>query len=288
MAFEEDVPLATLSTFRIGGPARYFCVVESIEAMQEAIGQCHRRGLDFLVVGKGSNCLFDDRGFDGLVIQNKIEFLEEPGDGLFRVGSGYSFGLLGVKTSRKGWTGLEFASGIPASVGGAIFMNAGASGGETGDCLASVEWVDGEGNLHKEGRGDLDFRYRWSPFHERRGAIVAAEFQLEPCDSARQKQLDIVAYRMTTQPYGEPSAGCVFRNPDGGHAGKLIEEAGLKGCSEGGAEVSDVHANFIINRGEASADDVIRLIDKVRKRVSEASGVDLESEVRVIPYRLGG
>ncbi len=147
MEFEENRPLSDLSTFGIGGLARYYVEVRAVEDMQEVIRSCHERHLQVLVLGKGSNSLFDDRGFDGVVIRNKIDFLREKDLGVFSVGAGMSFALLGIKTARAGWAGLEFAAGIPATVGGAVVMNAGANGGEVCDTLQSVEYVTPQGGL---------------------------------------------------------------------------------------------------------------------------------------------
>lgn len=276
-------PLKELSTFGIGGPAKYFIEISSIEDMQGLLAFCDKEGLDYLVIGKGSNCLFDDKGFDGLAILNKISFCRFEGHKV-HVGSGYSFSLLGVQTARKGLAGLEFASGIPATVGGAVYMNAGANGQETKDYLVEVAYVNERGELEILPKEKLHFSYRTSSFQSRKGAIVAATFQLMPCAEARKKQLTIIDYRTKTQPYGEKSAGCVFRNPMAGSAGALIEKSGLKGQGIGGAEVSEMHANFIINKEGAKASDVLELARHVQEKVKEHMGIELEMEIRCIPY----
>ncbi|MBI2743436.1 MAG: UDP-N-acetylmuramate dehydrogenase [Chlamydiales bacterium] len=277
--------LSELSTFGIGGPARFFSEARTIPEMQELLAYCSSHSLPFLIIGKGSNSLFDDRGYNGLVILNKIAFCEEKPEGLFYVGAGYSFSLLGVQTARNKWSGLEFASGIPASVGGAVYMNAGASGRETKESLVEVSYVTETGELQRLQKTDLEFGYRSSIFQKKRGAIVAASFQLTPSQDAREKQLGIVEYRTRTQPYGDPSAGCVFRNPSGGAAGALIEQCGLKGKEIGGARVSTLHANFIINAGGAKAQDVLELAKFVKETVHQKTGLDLEMEIRYIPYQ---
>ncbi|MCP5506699.1 MAG: UDP-N-acetylmuramate dehydrogenase [Chlamydiales bacterium] len=284
ISFQKNKPLCELSTIGVGGVARYFVEVHTIEEMRQALLLCRENEWKYLIIGKGSNCLFDDRGYQGAVILNKIDFIEELDDGRFHVGAGFNFSLLGARTARKGWAGLEFASGIPGSVGGAVFMNAGANGSETCDALESVDFLDELGRLETIPREQLRFAYRYSPFHERSGAIVGATFTLQHAQEARSRQIEIITYRKKTQPYGEKSAGCIFRNPDCGHAGALIEKSGLKGLRIGGAEVSDMHANFIVNTQGATAEDVKQLIDAVRREVKEKTGVDLESEVRVIPY----
>lgn len=281
--FLTDKPLKELSTFGIGGPAKYFIEISTVEDMQGLIAFCHREGLDYILIGKGSNCLFDDRGFDGVVVLNKISFCKINGLQV-HVGAGYSFSLLGVQTARKGLAGLEFASGIPATVGGAIYMNAGANKQETQDHLLEVSFVNEKGDLEILKKEDLHFSYRTSSFQNRKGAIVSALFQLTENQEARKKQLTIIDYRTKTQPYGEKSAGCVFRNPSEGSAGALIEKSGLKGFSLGGAEVSEMHANFIINKADAKTNDVLELAYHVQKHVKERSGIELEMEIRCIPY----
>jgi UDP-N-acetylmuramate dehydrogenase len=164
-------------------------------------------------------------------------------------------------------------------------MNAGANGAETCDALASVDFVDESGKLETLMRQDLAFSYRHSPFQHRGGAIVGATFALKASDDARKVQIEIVNKRKQTQPYGAKSAGCVFLNPSCGHAGALIDKCGLKGTNVGGAQVSDVHANFLINAGDATCADMEALIRLVKQKVVEQTGVELQSEVRRIPYR---
>jgi UDP-N-acetylmuramate dehydrogenase len=266
--FQQHKRLGPLTTFGIGGEARYFVEVRTIEEMQETLKICHCEQLPFFILGKGSNSLFDDRGFNGVVIANRIDFLEKKENGVFRMGAGYSFSLLGAQTARQGWEGLEFASGIPGSVGGAVYMNAGANGRETCNSLVSVEFVNEQGELAVLSRSQIEFSYRFSSFQKQKGAIVAATFALNYSPSAREKQLEIINYRKKTQPYKDKSAGCIFRNPSCGHAGALIDQSGLKGKSIGGAQVSTMHANFIINKNQAT------------------SGIELESEVRCVPYQI--
>ena len=283
--FQSDKSLKELSTFSIGGFARLFVQVFQVEEMQNVLSYCFKESLPFLILGKGSNCLFDDRGFDGLVIQNKISYLKME-KGLVDVGAGYSFSRLGLNTAKNNLTGLEFASGIPATVGGAVFMNAGASGEETANSLTEVSFVDEKGELFHFLKEDLEFSYRHSSFQKKKGAIVSAKFLLKECFKARDLQLSIVDYRTKTQPYSDPSIGCVFKNPRGNSAGALIEKTGLKGLTIGGAEVSFRHANFIVNRGEALASDVLALALKVQKEVELSTGIKLEMEIRCIPYQI--
>lgn len=278
MQLQQNRRLAEFSTFGIGGPIRYFVEVSTVEEMEAA----YRLPYPKLILGKGSNCLFSDRGFDGLAILNKIDFCEWREAEVF-VGSGYSFSLLGVQSARKGFSGLEFASGIPATVGGALFMNAGANGKETCGPLKSVLFFDTERRTLL--REALAFAYRASPFQNREGVILGATFALAPNAAARASQLQIIDYRMKTQPLKEKSAGCVFRNPPGHSAGALIDRCGLKGQGIGGAKVSEVHANFIINTGGAQAKEVRQLIQLVQERVFQQTGIHLEPEIRIFDER---
>ncbi|MDE3045218.1 MAG: UDP-N-acetylmuramate dehydrogenase [Verrucomicrobiota bacterium] len=274
--------LSEFSTFGIGGPIRYFLEVHDVADVQEAYRWAQSEKIPVLILGKGSNCLFSDQPYEGLVILNKIDFCEWEEKSVF-VGAGYSFSLLGVQTARRGLSGLEFASGIPASVGGAIFMNAGANGQETCECLQSVTYLLPSGEGREYTRAELSFGYRTSPFQTMEGCILAARFELKPCETARKSQLEIVDYRMKTQPYKEKSAGCIFRNPKPGiHAGVLIDRSGLKGLQVGGAKVSEMHANFIVNAGGAKASDVLELIRQVQNLVQQKTGHHLEPEIRVI------
>jgi UDP-N-acetylmuramate dehydrogenase len=282
--FQQNQSLAEFSTFGIGGIARFFTIVNTVKELQDTLFYCHQNKLPFHILGKGSNSLFDDEGFDGLVILNKIQFCEIKNTEV-HVGAGYSFSLLGIKTAKKKLTGLEFASGIPASVGGAIFMNAGANAAEVCDVLTEVTFIDEKGKQKVFARQELDFSYRFSCFQKMSGAIASARFHLTPLENARENQLEIIAYRTKTQPYGELSCGCIFRNPEGESAGALIERCGLKGKQMGGAQISSLHANFIINAKKASAKDVLALAKYVKKNVKEQTGIELEMELRTIPLK---
>lgn len=280
---QKNIPLKNHTTLQIGGLSQYFVEVRSFSEMKEAMDFSKQNSIPYFILGKGSNLLCTDSGYSGLVILNKIDFSHiNEEEGLFHIGAGYSFSLLGVQSARKGWSGLEFASGIPGSVGGAVFMNAGANGKETADSLYSVDFLDDEGNLHCFLKQDLLFSYRTSPFQKLKGAIISATFKLTKCEEARKAQIEIVNYRTKTQPYGDKSAGCIFQNPYPNHAGKLIEEVGLKGFSIGGAKISEKHANFIINSKEASSKDVLDLIKYIKEQVYIKKNIELKSEVRIL------
>jgi UDP-N-acetylmuramate dehydrogenase len=274
--------LSEFSTFGIGGPIRYFLEASSLDEMRFAFRWAQAQGISTLIVGKGSNSLFSDDPYPGLVILNKIDFCQFEGNEV-EVGSGFSFSLLGVQTARKGLSGLEFACGIPATVGGAVFMNAGANGKETSQSLISVQYLERSGDVKVLPIENLHFAYRSSPFHQMDGCIISARFRLYAKEEARKDQLAIIDYRMKTQPLKEKSIGCIFRNPVGRGAGALIDECGLKGISFGGAKVSELHANFIVNTGSAKASDVLALIAHIQAKVAEKTGLRLEPEIRVIP-----
>lgn len=280
---EKGKVLSSLCTFGIGGKARFYIKVCSISEMQKAIVFAKKENIPYWILGKGSNSLFDDRGFFGLIIHNAISFCEQKKD-CFHVGAGYSFALLGAQTARKGFSGLEFASGIPGSVGGAIFMNAGASGKESADHLESVTYIDTDGEISVIKKKALEFSYRTSSFQKMGGAIVSAIFCLKKGDRAKEVQKEMIKYRYATQPYGEKNAGCIFRNPRSGSAGALIENCNLKNSAVGDAKISSLHANFIINTGNAKATDVAGLIKKTQEEVKKQTGECLEAEIQVVPF----
>ena len=282
---QRERPLAEFSTFQIGGPARYFLEIESEEEAVEAMRYLSAQQLPYFVLGKGSNLLFDDRGFDGMILYNRILGCQLE-DGAVVAGSGYSFALLGSQTARAGWAGLEFAAGIPGSVGGAVFMNAGAMGSDVSQVLEWARVVSAEGKLTQLCNEQMGFSYRTSFLQSslQKGMVVGARFLLKPDKEASSRQRQMVLKRTSSQPYNLPSAGCIFRNTGRGAAGMWIEKAGLKGKRVGGAEVSDRHANFIVNQGGATAADVLQLMQEVQQRVEEISGEKLEREVLVVPY----
>lgn len=285
LSFATNRFLSEFSTFGIGGPIRYFSEVKKFEEMREGFLFAAKNKLPVLVLGKGSNSLFDDRGFPGVVLLNKIDFCEWSHSSVY-VGAGHSFSFLGVQSARKELSGLEFASGIPASVGGAIFMNAGANGKETCEHLRSVTFLHSNGDLQELRKEDLIFGYRSSSFQSMQGAILAATFDLIPeAQSSREKQLQIISHRMKTQPLKDKSIGCIFQNPSASvGAGFLIDRCGLKGFRVGEAKVSEIHANFIVNEQGATAKQVLDLIALIQEKVFLQTGVHLEPEIRFISY----
>lgn len=283
--FHRQIALKGYSTFAIGGCARWLALITSKEEMAEALVWCEKTKTPYLVIGRGSNLLFDDRGFDGAVLVNKIGGYSLKGS-LLTVGAGFSFARLGVITSRAHLAGLEFACGIPGTVGGAVAMNAGANGQQTADVLHSVDLLDERANLITVPRSQLSFAYRSSPFQcGFKGAVIGAAFHLTPCEKALQRQKELLIARRMQQPYHQPSAGCIFRNPSGESAGRLIELLGFKGSRCGGAEVSFMHANFIVNTGQATAKEVKELIDLIARKMAEEKKIELVTEIHIVPYQ---
>jgi len=284
-AFLRNERLKDYSTFDIGGPARFLVAVTSIQELEEALAFAKDENLPVLSIGKGSNCLFHDEGFYGLAVVNRLSFLQKKEECFFEAGAGFSFAQMGRLSAKEGFSGLEFAAGIPASLGGAIYMNAGASGQETKDVLREVTTINHEGKISKYNAKDLAFGYRFSSFQEKKEIICSALLQLSRSPLAYNTMKEKEEYRLKTQPYAEKSIGCFFRNPPGTSAGKLIEQAGLKGYAIGGAAVSELHANFIINSLEATAEQVRQLALVIVQKVLQHSGIRLESEVKIIdPY----
>jgi len=283
---QRSVPLSEWTSWKIGGPARWLVECRDVAQLRCALAFAQQERCPILALGRGSNILFSDEGFDGLVIVLRIEKLLHRQQ-WWTAGSGVSFPQLGVRAALAGYAGLEFAAGIPASVGGALFMNAGAQGQQTQDCVREVHllWPDGSEQIQEV--SPADFAYRQSPFQRLPAIITAARFCLTPDAGARVRQLEAVKRRIATQPYDQPSAGCVFRNPDGASAGALIEQAGCKGWRVGDAEVSLKHANFLINGGRASARDLLELIQRVQEQVLRHTGQQLHLEVRCISSHEG-
>lgn len=283
MKIERGVLLSDFTTFRIGGYANYFVKAKSVKDVQVAIEEANQLGVSYFILGKGSNTLFDDKGFSGLVILNQItNFVQN--DNTFYVGSGYSFPRLGVQTAKLGFTGLEFAAGIPGTVGGAVYMNAGANETDVSKALVSVEYLNEKGIVENLSKEDITFNYRYSSFQDKKGCILTATFQLQAGEEARKKQLQYLKIRGDSQPASDQCAGCIFRNPYIGAAGQLIDELGLKGLSIGGAQISPVHANFIVNKGGGQAKDILALIELIQERAYRYYGVSLKPEIRYIPY----
>ena len=293
----ENIPLAGYSTFRCGGPAKYFAEPSTGDEVAHLFRWAAEMNEDVFILGNGSNCLISDNGFDGLVIRigkNMSELSsEELEDGRIKItaGAGLSFARFGNYCVELSLTGAEFACGIPGSCGGAVFMNAGAYGGEAEDFITSVTYWDGY-SVKKIDGDQCGFGYRTSLFEKLAASgkdAVILEFEAVLSKGNKEEIVALVdelrTKRTASQPLDVPSAGSTFKRPEGYFAAKLIEEAGLKGFAldDSGAQVSPKHAGFVVNNGgKASAADVLRLIDYVTQKVYENSGVKLEKEVRLV------
>jgi UDP-N-acetylmuramate dehydrogenase len=280
--------LAPYTTWKIGGPADCLIIPNSKEQVAASIKFLHERGVPWTVIGRGSNLLVGDKGIRGVVIKlgQALDTLRFDGAMVYAGGS-YSFIKLSVLAAKEGLTGLEFASGIPGTVGGAVYMNAGAHGSDVSRILKQAEVILDTGELVVMQAEDLQYAYRHSILHTLPGIVTEAVFELQVGDR-NEIAGAMAAYRdrrLRTQPLQLACAGSVFRNPEGGFAAKLIEEAGLKGKRVGGAEISMLHANFIVNTGEATAEDVLTLINEVQQIVEQSYGIKLVPEVLVMGER---
>lgn len=282
----ENEPMSAHTTFRIGGPARYYMIPENAEQVSKCMEFAMKIELPYVIVGKGSNVLFSDEGYPGVVIEvgRSMADIEVSGDGHIRAGAGAGLGALAAAAAKQLLSGLEFASGIPGTVGGAVVMNAGAYGGEIKDCIKSAKVLNKDGAVKELSRDEMELGYRSSVIQRRGYIVTEAVFQLHEGNKEEilGRMSELNAKRREKQPLDYPSAGSTFKRPEGYFAGKLIEDAGLRGFQVGDAQVSEKHCGFVINRGKATAADVVRLMEEVQKRVFETSGVRLEPEVKII------
>ena len=283
-----DEPMSRHTSFRVGGPAKRMAFPSSGEQMVLLLDYARECGARPLVIGNGTNLLAPDAGLDRLVIDtsaglNRLEV--GAGPDTLTAEAGVSLARLADFACKQGLTGLEFAHGIPGTVGGAVCMNAGAYGGEMEQVIESVTVLFPDEGIRTLSCGEMDFSYRHSLLSDRPDAVVLrASFRLAPGDpeTIREKMRELMARRKASQPLEYPSAGSTFKRPTGYFAGTLIESSGLKGLTVGGARVSEKHAGFVINTGTATAADVLAVIHQVQERVFAEKGVRLEPEVRII------
>lgn len=279
-------PMSRHTTFAIGGPADLFISPKTTEQLAGALAAIRRCGVPFLLLGNGSNMLVADAGYRGAVIcTTEMDDVRAGEDGTLVAQAGALLGRVARRAQRAGLTGAEFSGGIPGSVGGAVFMNAGAYDGQMEGIVEKTEYLDGEGNLRTLTGEEHCFGYRSSAFRAHPDwTVVRTTMRLQPGDPAAilDKMNDFAQRRRDKQPLNYPSAGSTFKRPEGYFAGRLIEDAGLKGVSVGAAQVSEKHAGFLINRGGATCDEMLRLIELVQQRVREKFGVELECEVRIV------
>jgi len=280
-----DVPMSRHTSLRVGGPADALASPADRDELAGLMRLCRRHALPVTLLGSGFNMLVRDAGLDGVVIQlKKLRGLEQRGTRRVFAEAGVSHASLTRFCADRGLAGLEFGCGIPGSVGGWVAMNAGIGSRELKDVVLEIELMNVEGACTSLPREVLDFGYRELRGLPRGSVIVSALLEVSPSEPARVRaEIDrLLARRADTQPLDVPSCGSVFRNPTGDFAGRLIEQAGLKGERIGGAQISPVHANFIANVGGATAADVLGLIELARKRVRELHGVELETEVKIV------
>ncbi len=285
LTMRQNAPMAEYTSFQIGGPADLLLE----PATKEALISCYRilaeEGITPLILGAGSNILVSDSGIRGAVIRLAKPLNQVKVEGEYITAeAGVSLAKLAAEALSASLSGLEFASGIPGSLGGAVFMNAGAYGGEMKDVVVETEYLAKDGNVATVTGEAHNFSYRHSFFSETGGIVLSSRMKLTPGkqEDIRALMLDLNARRKDKQPLSFPSAGSFFKRPEGHFAGKLIEDAGLKGTTFGGAQISEKHAGFVINTGEATAKDVCDLMNFVKKTVLEKYGVTLEPEVRMI------
>lgn len=282
----QDEPMKKHTTFRIGGPADYYAEPD-MSRISKLIEMAKACDMPVTVIGNGSNLLVGDKGIRGLVIgigKGMSEITAQGNGHVITAGAGAILAAVAAKAAEASLSGLEFASGIPGSVGGAVVMNAGAYGGEIKDVLIDATVLTAEGELKTVTRDELDLSYRHSIVQEKGYIVLSARFRLtpKPKDEIKSYMAELRAKRVEKQPLEYPSAGSTFKRPEGYFAGKLIMDAGLRGYSVGDAQVSQKHCGFVVNKGEATAADVLTLIKDVQETVLKQFGVKLEPEVKMI------
>ena len=280
-----DEPMAHHTTFRIGGNADVFVFPASIEELLHVLKLVKQYSVPLTILGNGSNVLVRDGGIRGVVVSFGKPFAHIEREGTrITAGAGATLGTVSLFAASHSLSGLEFAVGIPGSLGGAVFMNAGAYDGEMCQVVRAVTAVTPEGNVVRYRPEDMGFGYRHSVFQENGHIICEIELALQEGEptAIQEKMAEFTRRRMEKQPLDKPSAGSTFKRPPGLFAGTLIDEAGLKGFTVGGAQVSEKHAGFVINKGGATASDVLALMEEVERRIEEKNGVRLIPEVRII------
>ena len=282
-AVQTAEPMKNHTTFRVGGPADYFVAPHTEEEIRKIVALCEEKEIPWFVTGNGSNLVVSDKGYHGVILSvyKNFQGIEVEGNRI-RAKAGSMLVSISQAAREAGLSGMEFASGIPGTLGGGVRMNAGAYGGEMKDVLESVTVLTGEGKIIELGRNELELGYRTSVIAKKGYIVLGAVLKLERGDGEKIKTYmdELKEKRVTKQPLEYPSAGSTFKRPEGYFAGKLIEDAGLRGFQVGGAQVSEKHCGFVINRDHATAADIMELMRQVQIRVKENSGVDLEPEVK--------
>lgn len=277
-------PMKHHTTFKIGGNADVMVFPETAEILRDVLALCKSENVRTVIWGNGSNVLVDDGGIRGVVVSTvKLDNIEVDGNTI-TAGAGAMLSSVSSAATNNSLCGLEFASGIPGTLGGGIFMNAGAYGGELKDVISSVTFLSADGQIKTIPNKECEFDYRSSVFQKNGGIILSATFNLKQGCKEEICALccELNGRRRDKQPLNFPSAGSTFKRPDGYFAGKLIEDCGLKGFSIGGAQVSEKHSGFVVNTGNATAKDVLELIAHIQKTVKEQFGVDMHTEIKYI------
>ena len=301
MVLLENEPMNKHTSFKVGGPAHFFAKAESTDDLKAALALASEKGLPHFIVGNGTNLLVSDNGYDGVVITLAGEFSEikELGNGAYKVGAAVPLGRFARTALKQGFAGIHKLAGIPGTLGGVLYMNAGAYGQEIGNSCTAVTVLDSEGNIAERAASACGFGYRQSAFQKNGEIILSATFQLQQATAQGKTIADLeaelaecMAKRKATQPLNMPNAGSTFKRLDAGSAdmptqvapGYYIEQAGLKGQRIGGAEVSTLHANFIVNAGDATASDIRQLSEHVQKTVREKFGIELKREIILLGF----
>ena len=277
--------MAKHTSFKIGGPVEIMVFPKTAQELADALKAAKALNCEQRILGAGTNVLAPDAGIDGMVIclKDALDGMQQIDERTIRVMAGVTMTRAAVFAANLGLSGLEFAHGIPGTVGGGVYMNAGAYGGEICQVCTQVAVMDQAGNIFLRSNGEMDFSYRHSCLEEEDGIVVYADFQLTPApaEEIKGKMQELMTKRKTSQPLDMPSAGSAFKRPVGGYAAAMIDQAGLKGFRVGGAEISTKHAGFAVNAGGATAADVQELLRQVSDKVYENTGIRLEPEVRV-------
>lgn len=285
----KDEPLKNHTYFKIGGPASIFAEPEDTEDLKAVLKLIKKHGVDCFIIGNGTNLLVSDEGYKGAIVKvgDKFNYIERSKN-IVTVGSGVLLSTLAKFLAREGLAGFEFASGIPGFIGGAIYMNAGAYGGEMKQVVKSVKCLDYDGNIHEFSNEEMEFTYRHTKITDSEFIVIEAELELKPGnkDDIMDIIKDLNERRTTKQPLNLPSAGSTFKRPINGYASKLIEDAGLKGLRYKGAMISDKHSGFIVNVDNACCEDVLGLMRIVISTVYDKFGIKLEPEVKIVGTRL--
>ena len=282
-----NVPMKEYTSFKIGGLSECLIKIDNVEDLKEILKLAEKNKIPLTIIGNGSNILVADEGIKGIVLKieiKKLEIQEEEKKVYITIGSGNKLGELTQKLSNREIAGFEFASGIPGTIGGAIRMNAGAHNSEMKDIIKTITYIDRQGQIHKINNGEAKFEYRSSIFAKEKYIILEAEIQLEKGkkEEIQNKIKEYMEYRKEKQPIEYPSAGSTFKRGTDFITAKLIDECGLKGHTIGGAQISEKHAGFIINKGKATAEDVIKLIEYTKEQVYKKFGKVIEPEIEIL------